>query len=132
MDYWVEWSRLRPKKGRIAYVLTAFLEKGRAYSEREINAFIRNNTKASTRSNPHLDVDHLRMAMLENGFLEREPDGSEYRVSASYAYPWDWQEDAARDYCCPFCGFVCHGAQVPIHLQKYHNIDEIIERLLGA
>lgn len=121
-----------PRKGQIAYVLTTFLERNRTYSEGEIDAFIRNNTKAITRSDPHLDVDHLRLAMLESGFLKREPDCSEYRVAEDFSSPWDWNREPAREYHCPFCGYVCRGTQVPIHLSKYHDMDEIIERWLGA
>ncbi len=125
-------------KKRIAYLLTAFLEPDRGYSEDEINAFIKSNTKATLRSDSRLDIDHLRVGMLENGFLEREPDGSEYRVAADYSHPWNWMQDAmqdpTREYRFPICGVMHRGTHVLNHMHKYHNhdIDEIIERGLGT
>jgi len=121
-----------PKKVQIACVLTSFLDPGEVYDEGQINAFIENNTKAQTRSNPRLDVDHIRLAMLEHGFLERNPRGTEYRVAADYSSPWDYSRDETKEYRCPFCGFECHGVQFPIHLNKFHEVEEIIERWLGT
>jgi len=132
------WQERFSKKGKIVYLLTAFLDRDRDYTGREINAFIKNNTPASLRSNSGFDVDHLRISMMENGFITRDADGSRYRVALDYSSPWEWLEravpDPAQKYECPLCGGLFRGTQVLNHMHKVHNqqIEDIFERWLGT
>ncbi len=77
----------------LANYLADQLDAGRKYTKEEIEAFIAASVESSTFDEPTMTLDHLRMAMLDNRFLTRDPAGRQYWVAETFIKACGAEED---------------------------------------
>ena len=136
----------RHEKQEIAYLLVCYLDKNRTYTSQEIDAYIKENVRSDLLEKRGNAVDHLRRNMVENGFLERHPNGSAYWVSETFT-TYDEHvdkerrtvlqaiENAPRSYpVCPICGRRIPKPDYPQHYDSTHSVsarwEQIMDRYL--
>jgi hypothetical protein len=135
------------KKRDIALVLTSFLERGRKYSAQEIEQFIRNNVKPIVLERTGFAPDHIRRAMIENGYVERDGVTNETWVADTFQGPFEIHtprlallkdlecSPPETKLACPECGKVMRANTLYAHYKKRHAIpewwEEVFDRYFG-
>lgn len=71
-------------KYEIGLVLAEFLQRGATYSELEIETLVRRRIEPAILAKSGYAPDHLRLALVENGVLERDSNTQRYWVSEEY------------------------------------------------
>lgn len=77
----------------LANYLVDWLNPGKKYTKEEIEGFIAVSVESSTFDEPTMTIDHLRMAMLDNRFLTRDPAGRQYWVAETFIKACGAEED---------------------------------------
>jgi hypothetical protein len=80
----------------LANYLVDRLDAGKKYTKEEIEGFIAASIDPSTYDEPTMTLDHLRMAMLDNRFLTRDPAGRQYWVAETFIKVSGAEEDSIR------------------------------------
>ena len=129
----------------LAWLTAGQLDRGREYKESEIDRLVRSALRPEILADPTMSADHLRVAMVEAGYVSRDPLGSSYRVAESYAGPADlekrerelqllgsrlaWETRMVR---CPICGKELIANQLAGHCQAKHCAGEWCLKLYEA
>jgi len=79
--------QINQRKADLVRLLVAFLDRDKSFTKDEIERYVRGNVKTEVLEEPGFSVDHLRVAMIDTGFMVRERDGTGYRVAESYLPP---------------------------------------------
>ncbi len=128
------------KRSEIAWMFASLLDSERQYAASEIDALIRQNLKPEVLDDPLCSPDHIRMAMIEHRFMERDPAGTSYRLSETFIDAFGNRlKRLARDspdeeMQCPGCWFakVLRARNLYQHYVKKHvhsqELDEIIRK----
>jgi len=121
------------QKVEIAFLVVSFLDATRLYQDGEIDEFIARNVKSEILQRRGYSIDHLRRAMVDNGFLQRQPDGSRYWVNETFQGP-DEQEQAKttalnvlaltpqKKVICPYCNQQFSQTVILQHYLKKHSL----------
>ena len=130
------------RKREIAFILATFLERDQHYSSLEIEAYIQENVKSKILEEPSFALDHLRVAMIDNGFLNRNPTTNEYWVADDFEGAHDsnvshlarykqlMTESPNIVFRCEFCGRDVNGKSMLNHFLKRHALVKHWERLI--
>jgi hypothetical protein len=128
------------KKDEIAWMLASLLDPDRQHGGSEIDALIRQNVKPEILKDPSCAPDHIRVAMIEHQFLERDSAGTTYRLPDAFV---DAFGDRIKrlsfalpdeDMQCPGCwsAKVLKGRNLYQHYLKKHvplqGLNEIIRK----
>jgi len=132
-------------KSEIAWLVTLLLERGKSYSARAIDDLIRESIRAELLHNPQFAPDHIRLAMIENGLIERDAAGTSYRVHSSVLLPHEnervYQElieksrivsSSSERICCPVCDAAFPPAVVVGHFLRKHRLAGLWESLMDT
>ena len=122
-----------PKRD-IAWVVSGQLGRAQAYSAADIDQLVREVIRDEYLDNPLLAPDHIRVAMVEVGYLTRDVAGGGYRVAEGFLGP---EEEAERErnllleagrigvrggvINCPVCGVRLGATALVGHCQRMHN-----------
>ena len=130
-------ARVTNKKRELAYLVTVLLVRGRAYKTAEIDQVIRDAIHARWLTDPRLAPDHIRLAMIEGGLVERDAGGDGYRLAAGFVAADDMIAIATRarelSYAastwvsCPACKHVCVPISLPSHVEACHGTRRWLE-----
>lgn len=132
------------KKREIAFVLVSFLDKKRRYSAHEIEYIVRQSVKAQVLNQPGLAPDHIRRAMIENGYVRRDPITNQTWVSETFSGVGTLRTARLRELSaraesspeetspCPLCGEVLKAPALLKHYSKKHSADEEWKNTLDA
>jgi hypothetical protein len=122
------------KKQALAYLVAVMLDRGRTYTATEIDRAVRDAIHPRWLTDPRFAPDHIRLAMIENGFMERDGGGDVYRLAASFEAAGDMVNIAARArelanassarVSCPGCGYVCVPVSLPGHVEGCHGLQK--------
>lgn len=122
------------QKVEIAFLLVAFLDSRKRYKDDEINEFIVRSVKRAILGRQGYSVDHLRRAMIDNGFLKRKADGSRYWVNSTFRGPDEQEEDKTgaldllcrltpnEKVSCPYCKRTFSATVLLPHYLKKHSL----------
>jgi hypothetical protein len=135
------------KKREIAMVIASILEPGRRYSATEIERMVSQNVKGAVLAQRGLAPDHIRRAMIENGYVERDAATNETWVASTFEGIQDVHgprlarlmsqlaEAPESRGVCPECGSELRIAALLNHYQKKHANGEpweyIVEQYFG-
>jgi hypothetical protein len=72
------------KKRDIAYVIASLLDRDRKYSHSEIEQLVRDNVRPIILEIPGLAADHIRLSMIECGFVHRDAKTNQTWVSPDF------------------------------------------------
>ena len=119
-------------KQEIVYFIAGILERGRLYSAKEISELILFSVHPRHLTDPRLAPDHLRLALVEDGFAVRDALASGYWLSDRYFGPSDEAElvlkvrellngDTDETIRCPACGKTTGIASLLGHVQSEHG-----------
>jgi hypothetical protein len=127
------------KKIEIAWVLASLLDRNHRYTAEEIDTCVRQVVKPHVLDDPACQPSHIRLAMIENGFLERDPEGKSYSVRATFADAYGElgrqlslrsPDSAQRKMACPECGRLLACSGMHEHYLKHHvNLQQVNEIL---
>ena len=120
-------------KRDIAWLVAGQLDRAQAYTAADIDRLIRLTIRDEYLRQPPLAPDHIRVAMVEAGYLTRDPAGAAYRVADGFAGP---EEEAERErallqaagelgasggvVACPACGNRLGATSLLGHCQRSH------------
>jgi hypothetical protein len=135
------------RKRDIAMVIASLLQPGRRYSATEIERMVSQNVKATLLTEPGLAADHIRRAMIENGYVERDATTNETWVAPTFEGVQDVHgprlaklmsqlaESPDSHGFCPECGRELRIAALLNHYQKKHAHGEpwesVVEQYFG-
>ena len=125
------------------------LARDRAYTKEELERFILDTVDEATFEDPAMTVDHLRMEMIDRGFVVRNLDGTNYKLADRFVDPNESDEinltrleanalsaQQSGWYGCPFCRqefkpntFVRHYVRVHTHLRQVKKIQKFLKQL---
>ena len=132
------------KKREIAMVIASILEPGRRYTAAEIERLISQNVKAVVLAQRGLAPDHIRRAMIENGYVERDATTNETWVAPSFqgihdihgpriaTFQQQLRDSPDSHGICPECGRELKIAALLNHYQKKHAHGEAWEPIVEA
>lgn len=122
------------KKAEVAWLMTILLERGKSYAPAELDRLIRDSIRSDLLVDPKFAPDHIRLAMLQHQFLERDATGMAYRVHPEVMLPNENEQlfrklhedslkinpqDMLR---CPFCGESHRASGVVNHFARRHRL----------
>jgi hypothetical protein len=121
-------------KRDIAWLIASVLDRTQPYTAADIERLIRTTIRQEYLNNPMLAPDHIRVAMVEAGFVTRDSAGAAYRVSDDFVGP---EEIAERERAlltaagelgvqgdvvvCPACGTRVGATSLLGHCQRWHD-----------
>jgi len=121
-------------KRDIAWLVAGQLDRARTYTAAGIDQLIRGTIRDEYLGTPPLAPDHIRVAMVEAGYVTRDPAGAGYRVAEGFVGP---EEEAERERAlllavgelatqndvvvCPACGNRFGATSLLGHCQRSHN-----------
>jgi hypothetical protein len=121
-------------KQSIAWLIAGLLDRTQSYTAADIDRLIRTTIRGEYLSNPLLAPDHIRVAMVEAGYLIRDPAGVAYRVAEAFVGPEQLAErerallrfvselDVPSDVVvCPACGSRMGATSLLGHCQREHR-----------
>ncbi len=131
-----------PKRD-IAWLVAGQLDRSRTYTEVEIDRLVRGTIREEFFVNPSLAPDHIRVAMVEAGYVNRDSAGVAYWVTEGFVGP---EEEAERERAllraasevdaqcglvvCPACGLQMGATSLLGHCQRWHNWSDRWLRLI--
>jgi hypothetical protein len=130
------------RKREVAMMITSFLDQTKRYSAKEIERFISENVRPVILEIPGMAPDHIRRAMIENGYVERDEISNETWVASSFVGYKDrncrrLKELEAKQATepdslapCPECGRSMTINKLLKHYRRQHSQTEEWERLL--
>jgi hypothetical protein len=120
-------------KQEIAWLIAGQMDRKQSYTALEIEQLVRTSIRPNFLTEPSRAPDHIRVAMVEAGYITRDDAGATYRVSDCFAGPKELEErerallrsanEISVQYgvvACPECG---HEMQAPTlfgHCQRWH------------
>ena len=127
------------KKSEIAWMLASLLDPDRQYTASEIDAFIRHNIKPEVLNDPLCLPDHIRMAMIEHRFMERDPAGTAYHLSEAFIDAFGDKvkrlslDRPDEEMQCPGCWYakVLRGRNLYQHYLKKHVHSKELDEIVG-
>ena len=134
----------KQKKYDIAYILATFLDRDERYTSRSIEKYVRENVKWEILEDPCYTPDHLRVAMVDNGFLIRDAATDEYWVAEDFEgahdvfanriaeYQQIMSDDPDSRFRCSFCGKALKGKALLNHFLKKHEKKEYWETTIES
>lgn len=132
------------KKRELAWLTASLLERDRWYSSSEIDGLIRNEIKPEILVDA-LAVDHIRAAMIEHGFAERDAaTHSKYRIVAGFQLPEENEalrltllnsalaaQEAGEPLECPVCGrAILTEWSLFDHFARWHDLKNYWQSLI--
>jgi hypothetical protein len=130
-------------KGNIAWLIADLLDRTQSYTAADIDRLIRTTIRGEYLSNPSLAPDHIRVAMVEAGYLIRDPAGVAYRVAEQFVGPEQLAErerallrfaselDVQSDIVvCPMCGTRMGATSLLGHCQRSHHWSALWPKLV--
>ena len=131
-------------KAAVAWLVTVLLERDKAYSPGEIDLLIRDSIRPGVLLDPQYAPDHIRLAMVENGFVVRDAAGTTYRIHPRLQLPNENESmyrrlneeslnanpmDMIR---CPMCAESFIASAVVLHFLRQHRLAGKWESLLDS
>jgi hypothetical protein len=125
-------------KLQVAYFVAGLLGRDRTYTAPEIERLVREQVQAKWLTDPQFAPDHIRMAMLEQGLIDRDDAGRAYWLTKSFFAPVDGEEmlNAVRRLMaehpgellnCPACGLPVGATSLLVHFAKHHSSEVWLE-----
>ena len=119
-------------KQELVYFVAGLLDRGRTYTAAEVVAVIRGSVNPRLLADPRLAPDHLRLALVEDGLVERDPLAATYWRSNKYFGPSDeadlvgkvremMEAQSVDSVQCPACGNWSGVATILCHVQVEHG-----------
>jgi hypothetical protein len=121
-------------KRSIAWLIAGLLDRTQTYRPADIDRLIQTTIRGEYLSNTSLVPDHIRVAMVEAGYLIRDPAGETYQVAEAFVDP---EQLAERDQellrfagelhmqsdvvSCPACGSRMGATSLLGHCQRSHR-----------
>ena len=132
------------KKRDIAYVIASLLDRDRKYSHSEIEQLVRDNVRPIILEIPGLAADHIRLSMIECGFVHR--DAKTYLTWVSPDFTRDHDHHARiskqlelqsenypnQEFDCPVCNLRLRARPLFTHYVKKHAGKERWEEIVDA
>ena len=130
------------KKRDIAMVIASFLNRHEKYSAESIENIIVDNVRPSVLSQRGYAPDHIRRAMIENGYIERDPQTNESWVASGFRGFDDTHRDRINKLTdklnsqpdkvgqCPECKIELKMAALLNHYLKKHAAAERWEQIV--
>jgi hypothetical protein len=131
-------------KSEVAWLVTLLLERDRSYSAKEIDDVIRASIRPDLLSDPQYAPDHIRLAMVENQFVERDSAGTAYRVHPGILLPNEnehvyrqlqleaLQAKPSDVMACPICDSPYKASTVVGHYLRTHRLAGVWESLMDS
>lgn len=128
------------KKVRILEFLVSTMQQ-HSYDKHDLDAFIRSNLSSDLLNTPIYAADHLRSALIEFGFMDRDPYKDIYTLkegtrSLSERHEVHTQNllekiDNAPDekVDCPFCDYQARPSAMLNHYDKKHSMEKYYQSL---
>jgi hypothetical protein len=132
------WSSASGPKKRIgiAWIFASLLDRGKQFTANDIETGLRQVVKSQVLEDPVCSPDHIRVAMVENGFLNRDEQGRSYRVAENFIdYFGDFSRLLSQSVglsnemiVCAICTRPVEGRGMQEHILKLHiNLPEVNE-----
>jgi len=126
------WCMPMVSKPELAYFIAGLMERRRVYSAEEISNLILSSVHPRFFLDPRLAPDHLRLALVENGFAARDATGATYWLSDCYFGPTDEAGLVAKTrelmgsvseetVQCPACGKTSGTTSLLSHVRSEHG-----------
>ena len=136
------WSAAAGPKKRIqiAWIFASLLDRTKQYTASEIETGLRQILNRQVFDDPVCSPDHIRVAMIENGFLERDEQGKSYRVPENFFDAFgDFGRllsqaiDSGQERIgCPICEKAVTRGGLQVHILNNHvdvsQVNEIVAK----
>ena len=132
------------KKRDIAYVVASLLERERLYSHKDVEQLIRENVRPVVLEIPGLAADHIRLSMIECGFVDRDARTNQIWVSPDFTRDHDHNALVSKqlelqavnypnlEFECPACKLRLRAGPLFTHYKKKHAGRERWEEIVDA
>lgn len=132
------------KKRDIAYVIASLLDRDRKYSHSEIEQLVRDNVRPIILEIPGLAADHIRLSMIECGFVHRDAKTNQTWVSPDFTRDHDHHARISKqlelqsenypnqEFDCPECNLRLRARPLFTHYVKKHAGKERWEEIVDA
>ena len=132
------------KKRDIAYVIASLLDRDRKYSHSEIEQLVRDNVRPIILEIPGLAADHIRLSMIECGFVHRDAKTNLTWVSPDFTRDHDHHARISKqlelqsenypnqEFDCPECNLRLRARPLFTHYVKKHAGKERWEEIVDA
>ena len=130
------------KKRDIAMAIVLFLDRDKKYSAQSIERIIVDNVRPVILAQQGFAPDHIRRAMIENGYVERDPATNETWIAPDFVGLEDTHQlritrlrnqlhtDPESSGRCPECSIELKVATLLNHYLKKHAATERWEQIL--